>query len=125
MVSTLDSITEEIAAECDRDTVGLWEVCAAVERSGAEEAIRGERVLAVCAQLLEHPEIRCCQFERDVDAFVVWSGSSESILERIRAGYDSLAGRVSLGDVVWFSTERYLNDLLNPAVKWPDARQTI
>jgi hypothetical protein len=47
------------------------------------------------------------------------------MLERIRTGYDALAGRVSLGDVVWFSTARYLNDLVNPAVKWPDATQTI
>ena len=125
MVSTLDSITEEIAAECDRDTVGLWEVCAAVNRSGAEGAARRERVLAVCSQLLARPEIHCCQFDRAVDAFVVWSGPREDMLERIRAGYDGRAGEISLGDVVWFSTERYLNGLVKPAVKWPDPTQTI
>ena len=82
-------------------------------------------MLAICSQLLARPEIHCCQLDRDVDAFVVWSGSPESMLQRIRAGYDSLAGRVSLGDVVWFSTERYLKDLVKPAVKWPDTTQTI
>ena len=123
-MSALDDVTEEIAAECDRDTVGLWEVCAAVDRSETETS-REDAVLAICAKLLARPEIRCCQFDRGVDAFVVWSGAPASLLERIRAGYDSLAGHVSLGDVVWFSTERYLNDLVNPAVRGPDATQTI
>jgi hypothetical protein len=124
-MSALDSIAKEIAAECDRDTVGLWEICAAVDRSQSEQATREEDVLAVCKHLLTRPHIRCCQYDRGMDAFVVWSGSSESMLERIHAGYDALAGRVSLGDVVWFSTERYLKDLVNRAVKWPDATQSV
>ena len=123
-MTTLDDITEEIAAECDRDTVGLWEVCAAVERSAAESS-RENSVLDVCGKLLARPEIRCCQFDRGADAFVVWSGSPASMLERIRAGYESLSAEVGLGDVVWFSTERYLADLIDPAVKWPDAKSTI
>jgi len=123
-VSALDQVTEKIATECDRDTVGLWEICAAVDRSQLERS-REESVLAVCGKLMARPEIRCSQFDRALDAFVVWSGSPESMLERVLAGYQSLSGRIGLGDVVWFSTERYLNDLVDPAVKWSDTKQTI
>jgi hypothetical protein len=112
----VERIAEEVEEEADRDTVGLWWVCAYFPEPDEDATARRAGLINLCANLLDRPTIRCADFSRGT--FRVWPEDGTS-LARIIRGYDACGGRPGLGDVVWFSTDRYLRSLSDPPVVWP------
>jgi hypothetical protein len=116
-MASLHDIEAGLRAECDIDIVGLWEVCAAVDRIHVPLADRRSAVLALCDALLADGNV-CCALFRD-GAFYVWSEARQPALSRIAAGYDAAKGRPQPGDVVYFASHGYLHGLIEPRVIWP------
>ena len=104
MVDTLDSITEEIAAECDRDTVGLWEVlCSRVADRAGCIRLRVTRCWPFCGQLLDGQRfVAVSSIEMPT---LLWFGPVRptACFERIRAGYDALGGRNQSSEMLFGS----------------------
>lgn len=112
----VEQIAEEVAEEADRDTVGLWWVCGYLPEPDEDATAHRADLLRVCSALLDRPTLRCVDFSHG--AFRVWPKDGTA-LKRIIRGYDACGGRLGLGDVVWFSTERHLLSLIDPPVVWP------
>ena len=112
-------MVDELAREADADVLGLWEICSRQREFALETSGRRTAVLGLCAALVARPEMRCCLYDAQARAFRVWPADAERALERIAAGYDAAAGDPEIGEVVYFATERYLNDLIDPPVVWP------
>ena len=75
--------------------------------------------MELCAALVARPEIRCCLYDPQARAFRVWPADPERALARIAAGYDAADGDPGMGEVVYFATKRYLDDLVEPPAVWP------
>src|SRR5689334_627281 len=103
---TLEDALEDLAAECERDHVGLWEVIDAAQSDlGATNAEETRALtLRLARLLLERSGMQVGFPTPDGRGFVPWDLSPDQAVARIDAEWSALGREPNIGDVAWFTT---------------------
>jgi hypothetical protein len=84
------------------DWVGLWEFDWHLKREAPELDAAARRAVAldVLSLVLERGEAHLGQFEKGRDGLVLWAGSNEEQVARVREEWESI-GEPDIGDIGW------------------------
>ena len=91
-----------LGRELERDWVGFWQLDHGVKLRAPELDASARRGIAleILAQVLQRGEADVGQFKKDRDGLVLWSGSVDEQLARIRSEWEAV-GEPDINDIGW------------------------
>jgi hypothetical protein len=103
---TQDDVLENLAEECRKDHVGLWEIVDAVRFDlGSTNAFEMRRLtLHLVRRLLLERGIQVGHPEADGRHFVAWQLAPDQAVSRIEQEWAVLGREPNIGEVAWFTT---------------------
>ena len=97
----MDSVAQDVIAECGDDYVGLWSIVRRVRTAGVTSYPQlRTTTISLLNDLLRQGKIVAGQFRNKL--FEQWHESREEIMERIEREWIDLGREPTIGDIVWF-----------------------
>ena len=103
---TPEDVLEQLAEECHKDHVGLWEIVEAVQfdlNSATPEETRALS-LGLVRCLLKERGMLVGHPASDGRHFISWGLAPDQALSRIEREWSALGHEPNIGDVAWFTS---------------------